>query len=64
MTLLRDLEAALRASHGDTDAERLERAAQVFTRHAARVELARVEAGLARTIAVDLREIASRLESK
>jgi hypothetical protein len=59
--LLRDIEAALRASHGDTDAERLERVASVLTR-AAILAADRETAGHARMIATDLREMAARLE--
>lgn len=61
--LLRDLEAALRAGHGDHDHERLERVAQVLTRYAV-LTSDRDAAHNARLLATDLREIAGRLEER
>lgn len=61
--LLRDIEAALRAGHGDTDAERLERVAQVLARTAI-LASDREVATAARLIATDLREMAARWEQQ
>ncbi len=60
--LLRDLEAALRARLGDTDAERLDRAADVLTRYAIQAG-DRESSNLAALIATDLRDLAARREA-